>query len=450
MRITMPQLGESVVEGTISRWLKQPGEEIEQYEPLLEIVTDKVNAEYPSPVSGTLAQILVPEGETVPVHHEIAEIAVTGETAESKSAQQAMQTTQPNEQTITEQAVEAGVQAAVEVQQVQQQAVGGSDGDREQPGRRYSPAVRRLAEEHGVDLSQVQGSGAGGRVTKQDVEAVVEKLMAAPPIAVQPTTPQPSGLPQAQPAHAAPARPEPAAPAPTGFDGDQLQPLTPMRRAIAEHMVRSIHTSPHATTVMEVDMTAVARFREAQKAGFAAREGFSLTFLPFVIRAVVESLQEHPVLNSSWSDEGIILHRQINIGVAVALDDGLIVPVIHNADEKSVVGLARAVNDLAGRARANRLLPRDVQGGTFTVNNPGTFGTLMSTPIISQPQAAILSTEAVVRRPVVVDDAIAIRSMMYISLSIDHRVLDGLQAGHFLQSVRRRLEGFAPESAGLQ
>lgn len=448
MRITMPQLGESVVEGTISRWLKQPGEQIEQYEPLLEIVTDKVNAEYPSPVSGTLAEILVPEGETVPVHHEIAEINVAGETADSQGAQQAMQTTQPNEQTITEQAVTAEVQTAIEVQQVQQQAGGSADGEKDQSGRRYSPAVRRLAEEHGINLSQVQGSGAGGRVTKQDVEAVIEKLMAAPPIAVQPA-PEPQAAPQAQPASAASPRPQPAAPAHPGLDGDQLQPLTPMRRAIAEHMVRSVHTSPHATTVMEVDMTAVARYREQQKAAFAAREGFSLTFLPFVIRAVVESLQEHPILNSSWSDDGILLHRQINIGVAVALEDGLIVPVIHNADEKSLVGLARAVNDLASRARSNRLSPQDVQGGTFTVNNPGTFGTLMSTPIISQPQAAILSTEAVVKRPVVVDDAIAIRSMMYISLSIDHRVLDGLQAGRFLQTVRRRLEGFTPESAGL-
>jgi pyruvate/2-oxoglutarate dehydrogenase complex dihydrolipoamide acyltransferase (E2) component len=223
-----------------------------------------------------------------------------------------------------------------------------------------------------------------------------------------------------------------------------------MRRAIAEHMVRSVSTAPHVTTVIEVDMTPIVRYRERAREEFERREGVPLTYMPFVIGAVVEGLKQYPIINSTWTEQGVLLKREINIGVAVGLEDGLIVPVIRNADEKSLVGLARAVHDLATRARENRLRPEDVQGGTFTVNNPGTFGTLMSTPVISQPQAAILSTEAITKRPVVTaDDAIAIRSMMYISFSFDHRVLDGMQAARFLGTVKQRLEGFAPEASGL-
>ena len=461
MRITMPQLGESVVEGTISRWLKHEGDRIERYEPLLEIITDKVNAEYPSPVTGTLRRIMVPEGETVEVNVEIAEIEAEGESdgrpdevdLEFDAAQM-----QPTDASIAEVAAEAEAEVAADVAAIRSGAAAESSaGESPDAGRRYSPAVRRLAQEHNVELSQVPGTGEGGRVSKRDVEAYIASGAARPqpaPAEREYARPQEPDFAAAAAAPAAPPAPAfvppMASPAPAPTRGDQLVPLSPMRRAIADHMVRSAYTSPHVTTVIEVDMTPVVRYREQVKERFEQREGVPLTYVPFVIKAVVDSLKEHPILNASWSEQGIVLKRQINVGVAVGMEDGLIVPVIHNADEKSVVGLARSVYDLATRARSNRLAPQDVQGGTFTVNNPGTFGTIISTPIINQPQAAILSTEAIVKRPVVLDDdAIAIRSMMYISLSIDHRVLDGLQAARFLQSVKRRLEGFTPENAGL-
>lgn len=472
MRITMPQLGESVVEGTISRWLKQEGDKVEQYEPLLEIITDKVNAEYPSPVEGTLSKILVSEGETVEVNVEIAEIETNGDAPVLEPVlSPEREVTTPTEATTIAVEVEAEAENAQQVQRIESGQIAAPEGAPvAEDTRRHSPAVRRLAQEHNVDLSKVQGTGAGGRVSKQDVETYIERLAPAEPeyarpqepdfatIAGRPAETRPAAATQALvppmgatvPAEvAAPVPARAAAPAPQPAPGDELIPLSPMRKAIADHMVRSTYTSPHVTTVIEVDMTPIVRYREAQKQQFEAREGVPLTYLPFVIQAVVASLKEHPVLNSTWTDQGVVLKKAINIGIAVGMDDGLIVPVIHNADEKNLVGLARVVSDLATRARANQLTPADVQGGTFTVNNPGTFGTIMSTPIISQPQAAILSTEAIVKRPVVVDDAIAIRSMMYISLSIDHRILDGLQAARFLASVQRRLEGFSSHSAGL-
>ncbi len=470
MRITMPQLGESVVEGTISRWLKTEGDKIEQYEPLLEIITDKVNAEYPSPVTGTLTKILVPEGETVAVDVEIAEIAADGQSdVHFPTVEGELEVTQmqPSSESLREVVEEDQPESAAQMERVSSGAVEAAPSVSDS-GRRYSPAVRRLAQEHGIDLAQVHGTGAGGRVSKQDVEQYLAARAGAaesPRVVARPQEPdfvgavEAAGNAAAIPAAAAftppmAATPPPVTqasrPAPALAQRDQLVPLSPMRRAIAEHMVRSAYTSPHVTTVIEVDMTPIVKYREQVKESFQRREGVALTFLPFVIKAVVESLKEHPVLNATWTDEGIVLKKNVNIGIAVGMEDGLIVPVIHNADEKSLVGLARAVNDLASRARSNRLAPQDVQGGTFTVNNPGTFGTIMSTPIISQPQAAILSTEAIVKRPVVVEgDAIAVRSMMYISLSIDHRVLDGLQAARFLGSVKQRLESFTPESAGL-
>ncbi len=470
MRITMPQLGESVVEGTISRWLKTEGDKIEQYEPLLEIITDKVNAEYPSPVTGTLTKILVPEGETVAVDVEIAEIAADGQSdVHFPTVEGELEVTQmqPSSESLREVVEEDQPESAAQMERVSSGAVGAAPSASDSR-RRFSPAVRRLAQEHGIDLSQVHGTGAGGRVSRQDVEQYLAARAGAaePPREVaRPQEPdfagavEAAGTATATPAAAAFAPPmavtpppvtQAPRPAPSLAQGDQLIPLSPMRRAIAEHMVRSAYTSPHVTTVIEVDMTPIVKYREQVKETFQQREGVALTFLPFVIKAVVESLKEHPVLNATWTDEGIVLKKNINIGIAVGMEDGLIVPVIHNADEKSLIGLARAVNDLASRARSNRLAPHDVQGGTFTVNNPGTFGTIMSTPIISQPQAAILSTEAIVKRPVVVEgDAIAVRSMMYISLSIDHRVLDGLQAARFLGSVKQRLESFTPESTGL-
>ncbi|MDQ3855362.1 MAG: 2-oxo acid dehydrogenase subunit E2 [Chloroflexota bacterium] len=416
MRITMPQLGESVVEGTIGRWLKQEGEPVQQYEPLLEIITDKVNAEYPSPISGTLTRILVPEGETVPVNAAIAEVVASP--AERAPDGQGTERRVPGTADSAESAVSAG------------------SARRDESGRRYSPVVRRLAQEHHLDLTLIHGTGTGGRVTKQDVEAYLERRQGAPEV----LGPQPVSLPGATT----------AGDSPSPLTTDELVRLTPMRRAIAEHTARSAFTAPHVTTVIEIDMTSIVRYRQQAKASFERREGVPLTYLPFVVQAVVESLRAHPRLNSSWSEQGIVIHREINIGVAVGLEDGLVVPVIRQANDKSLVGLARAIADVVSRARSGKLRPEDVEGGTFTVNNPGTFGTLMSTPIIVQPQAGILSMEAITKRPVVLgEDAIAIRSMMYASLSIDHRVLDGLQAARFLGDVKRRLEGFSPEGAGM-
>lgn len=448
MRITMPQLGESVVEGTIGRWLKHEGDTIERYEPLLEIITDKVNAEYPSPVSGTVKRILVPEGESVEVDVEIAEIEAAEGNGEAAQIEPdlAVAQMQPTGESLEYTAREDRSEIASQVDSIESGQAAADRQPAAETGRRYSPVVRRLAQEHDIDLSQLQGTGTGGRVTKQDVEQHLERMAQAPQ-APEPAATRVEEPPAPQYAPMAPPTAPPTQP--TG-EGDRLMSLTPMRRAIAEHMVRSAYTAPHVTTVIEVDMTPIVRYRAQVKERFEQREGVPLTYLPFVIKAVVDSLKEHPALNSTWSDQGIVLKHQINIGIAVGMEDGLIVPVIKGADEKSLVGLARAVADLADRARANRLTPGDVQGGTFTVNNPGTFGALMSTPIIHQPQAGILSMEAIVKRPVVLaDDAIAIRSMMYMSLSIDHRVLDGLQAARFLQSVKRRLEGFTPQAAGL-
>ncbi len=404
-RVTMPQLGESVTEGTIGRWLKQVGEPIKKYESLVEIITDKVNAEVPAPVAGVLKAISVPEGTTVSVGTEIC-------------------------------LIEAEVSAAAPATASEAPAPAEKGEERE---LRLTPAVRLLAREHQVDVTRIHGTGLGGRVTKKDVLDYAAQLKAAGERAAPAVA---SASPRAE-APSPTTRPAPTTPLPQAAAGDEVQKLTPMRRAIAEHMARSKATAPHAWTVVEVDMSAVAQTRQAAREEFRRRVGADLTFVPFVIKAVVENLRQQPVLNAAWGGEQIILRKEVNIGVAVSREDGLIVPVIHRADEKSIAGLAQALDDLVGRARAGKLTLEDVQGGTFTVNNPGTFGTILSYPIINQPQAAILSMDAIVKRPVVVHDAIAIRSMMYLCLSFDHRVLDGLAAARFLQGVRRWLEGFS-------
>ncbi len=393
VKVVMPQLGESVAEGTIVRWIKRVGERVEKYEPLLEVMTDKVNAEVPSPAAGILREILVPEGETVPVGRELAVIAE----AEAE--------------------VEVAAPAPAGEAPARPETTEAAEGVRQ----RYSPVVRRLAQEYGIDLSQVPGTGLGGRVTKEDVlRYVAERERAAAAKGAPP-----------------PPRPEaPPAPAPE----EEVIPVSPMRRQIAQHMVRSYQTIPHAWLAMEADVTKLVRFREAIKAEFRRREGVDLTYLPFVVKAAVEALKEFPVLNAVWAEDKIILKKRINVGIAVALEDGLIVPVIKDADQKSIAGLARAIADLTERARAGRLTLEDVQGGTFTVNNTGALGSVISRPIINEPQVAILTSEAIVRRPVVVDDAIAIRAVMFLCLSFDHRVIDGLMAARFLQAVKRRLE----------
>ncbi len=388
VKVVMPQLGESVTEGTIVRWIKKVGDRVEKYEPLLEVMTDKVNAEVPAPAAGILREILVPEGETVPVGRELAVIAEAAQAPPEPAS------------------VSAGVKGA-EAADVAQQ--------------RSSPIVRRLAQEYGIDLSQVKGTGIGGRVTKEDVlRYVAERQQAAAPVKEAPP-----------PAETPPAAPE-----------EEVIAVSPMRRQIAQHMVRSYQTIPHAWLAMEADVTKLVRLRESIKAEFRRREGVDLTYLPFVVKAAVEALKEHPVLNAVWAEDRIILKKRINIGIAVALEDGLIVPVIKDADQKSIAGLARAIADLTDRARTGRLTLEDVQGGTFTVNNTGALGSIISRPIINEPQVGILTSEAIVRRPVVIDDAIAIRSVMFLCLSFDHRVIDGLTASRFLQAVKGRLEAF--------
>lgn len=436
--ITMPQLGESVTEGTIGRWLKNEGDFVAKDEPLVEIITDKVTAEMPSPVEGVLRKILVPEGQTVTVGTELAVVESKDDQPVASMREAAVLAAMPS-------AAEA-LREADEVVQVARQ--------------RSSPLVRRLAEQYGVDLSQIQGSGLSGRVTKDDVLRFVEQRRAAPVPAPEPARGAASasaeaapGIPVAAQAPRVAAQPTEAIPRSTSEtsqptvqlrEGEQLIEPSAMRKMIAEHMVRSKHTAPHATTVQEVDMSRIVRWREGIKQEFKRREGVDLTYLPFVVKATVEALKEIPIMNASWVDDKIILKKQINIGVAVALEDGLIVPVIRNADERSIAGLAKAINDLSTRARSNKLAVADVQGGTFTVNNTGTLGSIVSVPIIVQPQAAILAMEAIVKRPVVIDDAIAIRSMMYLCLSFDHRIVDGLTASRFLQRIKTWLEAFGP------
>ena len=443
--VTMPRLGESVTEGTIGAWLKAIGDRVEKYEPLVEVVTDKVNAEIPSPVAGVVVEILVEPETTVPVGTGLCRIAETGATgvaADPPPDPSPRSDESPGEPANGDPAAWHGASPATI----------------RRPGEipdeitvlrgRSSPVVRRIGEEHGIDIATVTGTGIGGRVTKRDILAHLAASATGTPIA--------NGQQFVAPSPAAPLAPDvgpttvdrPILPDATGerrpipvLAGDEVIPLTPMRRMIAEHMVRSERTAPHVTVVMEVDMTNVVALRAARREVFLQREGIELTYLPFAIKAVTIALRDHPRLNAVWDDDRIIQRRAINVGVAVALPDGLIVPVIPNSDRLSIAGLMHAVAELATRARDGSLTPDDVAGGTFTVNNPGTFGSLVSTPILVQPQAAILSTEAIVKRPVVIDDMIAIRSMMNLSLSIDHRVLDGLAAARFLQTIKRWLEG---------
>lgn len=431
--IRMPQLGESVTEGTVTRWLIQEGQWVKRDEPLVEVMTDKVNAEIPSPVAGLLVKIRVAEGEKVAVGEELAAIEEREESQTvSGPAGQAAGTLRAG--------AGSSEAAAREVSSLTAVANGAS-----QDGQgRYSPLVRRLAREHGIDLSLLQGTGIGGRVTKDDVLNYLDARHRAASVRVVAVAPTPRAVSSQSPAAQTPISEQ--RPAASEHVGEVVTP-SPMRLAIAEHMLRSAQTVPHAWTMVEVDMTSLVRWREQIREEFERRDGVRITFLPFVVQAVVAALKELPIMNSEWADNKIVLKKQINVGIAVALDDGLIVPVVHNADQLSITGLAKVVSDLSARARAGRLTPADVQGGTFTVNNPGAFGSIVSMPIINQGQAGILAMEAIVKRPVVIDDAIAIRSMMHLGLSFDHRSIDGATAGRFLQSIKRRLEAYGPGTA---
>ncbi len=417
--IKMPQLGESVTEGTVDRWLKNEGDFVKRDEPLVEVITDKVNAEIPSPFEGKLVKITAAQGETVQVGAVIAQI----ETAAAASDKAEPSAKQP-QAAVTEGAAEAAGPA------VQAPAPGGGDGN-----ARLSPAVRKLAAEHNLDPTTLRGSGLGGRVTRDDVLAAVGGKTAAAPAATVPAAPAPA--------------PQRAPQAPRDGSREELVKLSVMRRSIAEHMVRSLATSPHAWTLQEVDVTNLVRYRESEKEGFKARHGVALTYLPFVAQIVCDALKEFPWLNSTWADEGVILKRYVNLGIAVSIPDGLIVPVLKDADQRGFTDLVRSLNDLIERARNKQLKPDDVQGGTFTLNNTGATGSVASQPIINQPQAAILTTESIVRRPVVIGDGIAVRNMMNMALSFDHRIIDGMMAGQFLGFIKKRLEEWTAGSIRL-
>jgi pyruvate/2-oxoglutarate dehydrogenase complex dihydrolipoamide acyltransferase (E2) component len=433
--VTMPKLGESVVEGTVIRWLKAEGEGVAKYEPLVEVMTDKVNSEVPSPEAGVVVRIAVPEGQTVKVGTEIAVIEAAGAPAGAPASLDGPPAGAGVERPPVELPTGEGAERPAEA---------GATIPAEEGRPRTSPLVRRLAREHGVDVSQIRGTGAGGRVRKEDMLAYLEARAGAAPVAgegVAVALPQPATLPPAAGAPPAPPRPAPA----PGLADEEVLPLSPLRRAIAEHMVRSATTAPHAWTYVEVDVSGLVRWREAERAAFRAREGFDLSFVPFVAKAVVESLREYPILNSTWRDGQVVLKRRIHLGVAVAQEDGLVVPVVRDADAQSIAGLARTLHDLVTRARAGKLTPEDVQGGTFTLNNTGALGTTLSMPIINQPQAAILTMEAITKRVVALpDDAIAVRPILNLCLSFDHRVCDGLPVGRFLQALKGRLEALAP------
>ncbi len=491
LTVTMPQLGESVTEGTIARWLKQPGDAIAKYESIAEVITDKVNAEIPAPADGVMSELIAPEGTVVPVGQPICSIdtadgaaaAADGGAVATPVEAAPVAASAPAQEVPAQPAPAEPVSApASEAQAAAESAVGPiqeafSEGAAEAPatevavegngqagGYHVTPAVRMLVREHGVDLSQITGSGIGGRISKKDVLEYVQRRDAAggagasgaarTPVGVPaPATPRAMSPTQApQPASSAPAAAAPpaASAASASFtqgltgEGETVVPLTQVRKAIAEHMVRSKQTSPHAYVMVEVDMSAVWRIRDREKAAFEERHGVKLTFLPFVARAVIEALQRHPTLNASWSDAGIVVKKAINLGIAVALEDNLIVPVVRDADRLSITGLATTMADLGARARSNHLKLDEIQGGTFTLNNTGALGAVMTQAIINQPQAAIMTMDLVVKRPVVVGDAIAIRPIMNLGLSFDHRINDGLQATRFVTAVQKSLEGLDP------
>ncbi len=416
----MPQMGESIAEATIVKWLKNPGDRVEKDEIILEISTDKVDSEIPAPAAGVLAEVLFAANDVVPVKAKIATIDTEG-SASAASAPAAKAET-----------VVAAPQAAQE----------------DDSSRYYSPLVKGLAEKHGIsdsELAQIQGSGQGGRVSKTDLLDFIEKGRAAP--AAPAAVPTPSST-QVKAATPSPAAKAPSRPTDWDGDGVKIVPMDNMRQAIAEHMVRSKQTSPHVYSVQEVDCSKISKYRAAHKKKFEEREGFGLSFTPFFLEAAIKALLEFPHINSSVDGKKIILKKNINLGCAVALpNNGLIVPVIKHAEEKNFVGIARSLSDLALRARNKKLLPADVSGGTFTVTNPGVFGTMIGTPIINQPQVAILCLGAIKKRAVVVDDMIAIREICYLTLSYDHRIVDGSLGGQFLAYIREYLENWDMDRA---
>jgi pyruvate dehydrogenase E2 component (dihydrolipoamide acetyltransferase) len=458
--VIMPQMGESIFEGTITRWLKKPGDRVERDEPLFEISTDKVDAEIPAPSAGVLKEIKVTEGQTVPIQTVVAVIDAAG------AAATAVPATTPAPSPAQEKAAAPSAAAAPPAPAAPTTSAPAlatpataSAPPAAPPMRdngqkiRSSPLVRKLAKEHNLDLASMEGSGAGGRISKRDILAAVGSGATKPGAPAAAKSASSSAMPSASPAPppgpggtiAHPAL-ENAVPRERIYFGNyEAQPMSVMRQRIAEHMVASKHVSPHVYSIDEADMTRIAKLRERSKAAFETKYGTKLTFMPFFVRACVEALRAFPTVNASADGATVVLHREINVGVAVALDWGLIVPVLKNAEEKNFLGLARGMNDLAERARAKKLKPEEVQESTFSITNPGVYGGLMGLPVINQPNVAILGIGAIQKRPMVIDDAIAIRSMVYLTLSYDHRVVDGAVAHQFVGKVKGLLEAWSEE-----
>jgi 2-oxoglutarate dehydrogenase E2 component (dihydrolipoamide succinyltransferase) len=465
--VVMPQMGESIFEGTITKWLKKPGDKVERDEPLFEISTDKVDAEIPSPSAGVLKEIKIPEGQTVPIQTVVAVIDGAGAAAASAPAAAppapaAKPAAAPAPSAAPAPAAKpapAPTSAPAPTPAAASTAVPQANGVAATTERVHSsPLVRRLAKEHNIDLTTLEGTGAGGRITKEDIEAAIAGQSAAAPAVSAPAAIS-AARPTPQPPPPAPVA-APGAPAAHGtqyvpalqigvpreriyFGNYELQPLSVMRQKIAEHMVASTHVSPHVYSVEEIDMSKVAAIRAKAREEFEKRYETKLTFMPFFVKAAVAGLRAYPTLNASLDGTNVVLHKEINVGIAVALDWGLIVPVVKSADEKNLLGIQRTLNDLAERARSKKLKPEEVQEGTFSITNPGVFGGLFGLPVISQPNVGILGLGAIEKRPVVINDSIAIRSMCYVTLSYDHRVVDGAIAHQFLHKVKETLENWS-------
>jgi pyruvate dehydrogenase E2 component (dihydrolipoamide acetyltransferase) len=429
--IIMPQMGESIVEGTITKWLKKPGDKVQRDEPLFEISTDKVDAEIPAPASGVLQEIKVTEGTTVGVNTVVGTIAVDGEAAAAKSAAPSAKSASAPPAPPKEEKKATPPPPPMPAHEEEDEA-------------RSSPLVRKIAREHGISLSQIKGTGLGGRITKQDIQQFIDNQASQPAHAEAAARPVPPARSEAEPsqAPAASAPPRPAAPAP--YPGD-LVPMTNMRRLIAKHMIESRRTSAHVHCMYEVDFTRIVNLRSKLKTGFEQRHGVRLTFMPFFVRAAIIALQQWPIINANIDGDNIRYHRNINVGIAVALDWGLIVPVLKNAGDLNFLGLQRGITDLGERARTKKLKPEDVEGSTFTITNPGQFGAVFGLPIINQPNSAIMGVGGITKQPLVItdkdgNDSIAIRSVVHLTLGYDHRLIDGAVADQFMAQVKKNLE----------
>lgn len=431
--IKMPQLGESVTEGTIEKWLVKPGDHVEKYDSLAEVNTDKVTAEVPSSFTGTIKEILVQEGQTVAVGEIVCTMETEGGSNDSAQPEAAPAKNEP----ANEMPAEASQKPSSPVKKEKGAAAG-----------RYSPAVLRLSQDHDINLADVDGSGRDGRITRKDIQAIIDSgEKPQPKSAVEAPAPVQQSAAAAAPASIAPAQSATNVPVAAG---DIEIPVTGVRRAIANNMLKSKHEAPHAWTMIEVDVTEMVKYRDSLKAEFKQKEGFNLTYFAFFVKAVSQALKEFPMMNSMWAGDKIVQKKDINISIAVATDEALYVPVIQQADEKTIKGIGREITELAGKVRSGKLKSQEMQGGTFTVNNTGSFGSVQSMGIINHPQAAILQVESIVKRPVVMDNGmIGVRDMVNLCLSLDHRVLDGLVAGHFLARVKEILENVTPETTSV-